>query len=182
MLSPRRLPLAAFVVTAACSAFSRPLTPQESRTELQRGEALLEQLLEDEQDVDKILWIKSVTEPTRELVEKIVEVSGSTLEALRQDEDPATAAMDPERALPPVEQATRDSIATKTTWDLLLSQETFEVRLLMCQGQALRYGRFLAESMAELTSSPAKKDTLARLGSSYEDLYKQVVERLVVRQ
>jgi hypothetical protein len=173
--------LSALVVAVSGGCSSLPLTRAEAAGELAAGYGSLHQLLTDESSVDKLLLVKSVGSETEEAIEGIAEASSRAAEKLEAlSRQSPSVRLDAPSGLPLIEQATRDSIASKTAMDLLFSDETFEVRLLMSQGQALRYGRFLAEQLRELETNEARREWLDDLARRFEEDYKRVVDLLEV--
>lgn len=168
---------------AGCSTWPKDMPAEVRATELSIGYAALLELLGDEQSVNKLLVIKSVGASTERVIDEISAVSGEALEDLEQLGVPgAEDDVDPGAALPVVERAARDAIEGQTARELLLSGDTFEVRLLLSQAQALRYGHFLAIELAVRDSNEKRRDRLTQLGESYEQLHAQVFELLDVAE
>jgi len=169
------------ILGAGCTTPLRPVhesVPGE-RTELDRGYATLASLLDDERQVHKILAIKSEGLPIRLLTQDIAATSAKAADELK-----VLSALDPainlEQSpdLPMIEAATRDSITIETTLDLVFSVDTFETRLLLSQGQALRYGRFLAVRLKQADPNTERRKWLDDFAGECERLYVQVVEAL----
>jgi hypothetical protein len=170
------------LVLGGCSLWPSRMTDAEKADELSMGYVSLRQLLEDEGKVDKLLLVKSVDAPTEQLIDEIASLSahaGDQLEELSALDPPV--AIDRPAGLPIVEQATRDSIASQTALDLVFSEDTFETRLLLSQGQALRYARFLTEALASRDPNESRQTWLRALARRYEEIYKRLIERLTVQ-
>lgn len=175
--------VAAGLALGGCKSWPSNMTEGRKASELTMGYGSLAQLLGDERSVDKLLLVKSVSPETEQLVKDIAEISATAYDRLQElSKLPPAVATDWPSELPVVEAATRDSIATKTALDLLFSADTFEVRLLMSQGQALRYGRFLIEAVAARDPNEARGEWLSGLAGEYEECYKRTVERLQVAE
>lgn len=156
----------------------RPTVPGEL-AELNRGYAALASLLGDERKVHQILAIKNENLPVRLLTQEIAAASAEaddTLTQLRSLDPPLNLEQPP--GLPMIEAATRDSIAMETALDLLFSTDTFETRLLLSQGQALRYGQCLAIRLKEADPNEERSAWLGELATEYERLYKDIVDAL----
>lgn len=169
------------LASLGCTSTVKTIDPTVAgeRTELDRGYATLASLLGDQRQVHKILPLKSEGLQVRILTQEIAATS-----ALADDALEGLVALDPPvntkqpTDLPMIEQAARDSIRTETTLDLLFSDETFETRLLLAQGQALRYGRFIAVRLKEADPNTKRQEWLGELAKEYERLYAQLVELL----
>ena len=156
----------------------RPSVPGE-RAELDRGYAALASLLGDERKVHQILAIKDANLSVRLLTQEIAAASAKaddTLERLRSLEPALNLEQEP--GLPMIEAAARESIAMETALDLLFSADTFETRLLLSQGQALRYGRFLAVRLKEADPNTERGQWLGELAKEFERLYSTVIAEL----
>ncbi len=178
----RILIAAALVVgTIGCTTALEPIKPSQpgAMGELDRGYATLASLLGDERKVHQILPLKSEGLAVKLLTQEIAAASAAADDELTHL---ATLApplnLDQPTDLPMIEQAARDSIRMETTLDLLFSNETFETRLMLAQGQALRYGRFLAVRLKEADPNAERQKWLGQLASQYEELYKKVVDQL----
>lgn len=171
----------AVAALAGCSSWPDDMTDDEKANQLAMGYGSLKELLDDEGSVDKILVIKSARGATKELVKSIAAVSAAASDKLEELSalEPSVRTDQP-AALPVLEGATRDSIASQTAQDLVFSSGTFEVRLLLSQAQALRYGRFLAEGLSARDSNAQRQAWLRNLAEEYERLYGQVVKRLTI--
>ncbi|MGE4557720.1 MAG: hypothetical protein AB7D07_12965 [Desulfovibrionaceae bacterium] len=144
------------------------------------GYSLLFDLVDDEQGVDEILSIKSVSKPTEAIIRRIARVSAQAASELNSLKNLTPSLQLDDVELPLVEKATRKSIAVKTAMDLLVSLDSFEVRLLLTQAQALRYGAYLALELKSLDSNRKRRHWLESFSKTCGELYDQVVARLRV--
>ena len=180
-LAGAAIAVCAALLTTGCTTTVKPVRPEVAGelTELDRGYATLAALLGDERKVHQILPLKSEGLPVRLITQEIAVASAKAddeLKALALLQPPLNLEQPPN--LPMIEQATRDSIAMETTLDLLFSTDTFETRLMVCQTQALRYGRFLALKLKEADPNDERQAWLAALAKEYERLYSAIVEEL----
>lgn len=141
--------------------------------------SLLEDLLDDEKNVDKVLIVKSAGKDVTALV-KLIAATATThkmeLEQLATN-DPTLnlKIMD----LPPGEQTTRKSTAKSKEHDLLFSSgANFEFNLLSTQSEAENYGWHLAKVAAENSSSDTEKRTFEQISDSMRHLYEQTVKQM----
>ena len=128
-------------------------------SELNKGYALLLDLLKDEARVSQILAIKNASPGVRSLLKRI----SSTASANRDEIDKLlgeTPALAPTGlGLPSIEVAARDRIAEDQTSVLLTSSgETFALRILLTQDRASGYASALASSLANLDPNVARRD------------------------
>lgn len=150
-------------------------------TALNQGYALLYDLVSQQQDLNKILWIKNTSPPVVELIEAIADVSGEMTRHLDewQQADP-TIRLD-STGLPEVDQATRKAITSYKTMTLLGDWgETFTRDLLLTQNEALNYGGYLMKVLSEKTPEADHAETLRTTGKRYLDLRDQAMAHLTV--
>ncbi len=153
------------------------LTP--AQHELNAGYALLYSLISDEARVDGLLSIKSLPEPTENLIRQIAQRSReakSKLEDLaRQD---ITLAFNRQN-LPEAEADSRRRIAEKLTRQLLFSNGVqLEVLLLATQFQSTNYGQALARSLQTMDHHPQRRQDLQQLAEDYDAFNKAILKRL----
>jgi hypothetical protein len=141
--------------------------------------ALLNDLLNDEKNLSKILIIKRNSKELKRLIVDISETSGDGAKMLQ-----SFAKADPSinlkvLGLPPGEVATRKAIA-KTKEHLLLhsKDDEFEFQILLTQSEALNYGAHLAKVAAENESNPRRAEELSRLSTHLSQLQVRVLEML----
>jgi hypothetical protein len=122
------------------------------------GYGLLYDLTGNEQNVDKILLVKTATAQVAAEIKHIAQLLGQAHEQLD-----AFAKQDPllrfgTTRLLTVEQKTRESIASQTTKGLLVSRgREFDLHLLLTQVQALQYASHLAQELAAGTTTPTAR-------------------------
>src|SRR5262249_34686249 len=111
--------------------------------------ALLDDLLNDEKNVSKILIIKHNSDELRKLVKEISKTAGRDAEMLESTAKKEGLNLK-QPDLPPGEVATRKAILKTREGTLLHSKDAeFEFQLLLTQVEALNYGAQLAQVVAE---------------------------------
>ncbi|HEV2696230.1 MAG TPA: hypothetical protein VG347_25315 [Verrucomicrobiae bacterium] len=141
--------------------------------------SLLYDLLNDEQNVSKVLIIKR---NSAELGRLIKDISKTAAGEKKQLED--MARIDPDLLLhaielPPGEKATRDSIAKTKEHELLFtSGSQFEFNLLLTQTDALSYGWHLAKIAADNSSRPEEIEQFKMMSQNLKTLDDKVLTRL----
>lgn len=141
--------------------------------------ALLEDLLNEEKHLSKILIIKRESRELNRLVKSISEAADHGADRLKimAQRDPGhdLTATD----LPPGEKAARESIA-KVKQHLLLHSggAEFEFQLLLTQTEALGYATHLALVAAENEPQPARAQELAGLSAQLKALHEEVLAML----
>jgi hypothetical protein len=145
--------------------------------------ALLDELLNEEKHLSKILFIKRESTELNRLVKNISETADAgadQLKALKKN-DPALAQV--VTALPPGEKATRESIAKVKQHTLLHSSGAeLEFQLLLTQAEALGYGSHLALVAAENEPQPARAQEFLALSLRLKSLHGQVLAMLRARK
>jgi len=137
--------------------------------------ALLDDLLNDEKNVSKILIVKHNSDELGTLIKQISETTGNGAKML-DEFSKSSGGLDLKRVdLPPGEVATRKAIS-KTKEHLLLSSKDaeFEFQLLLTQVEALNYGAHLAMVIADSETDPNRTREFLRLGSQLRDLRQRV--------
>jgi hypothetical protein len=141
--------------------------------------ALLDELLNEEKNLSKILIIKSASPKLKRLVKDISAAAGTNADLLKllMEKDPSLQL--PGNGLPPGEKATRDAIS-KTKEHLLLHTKgvEFELQLLLTQSEALNYGVHLALVAADNESQPERARQFSSLSTQLKQLHEQVVAML----
>ena len=146
--------------------------------QLTSGYSLLHELVAKQSSVDKILLIKSASEPTVELIRAIALASDEAQKQIRTYADQDARIELGHADLPGVEQATRDAIESVTAGKLIFDAERFELDLLLTQYEATKYGYFLARQLAKLDPDDRRRQWLGRFSESYQKLYDQTVTRI----
>jgi len=137
--------------------------------------SLLEQLLDQEKNVSKVLIIKHASRELSGLIKAISTAAGDGAKRLK-----SLAQGDPtldlgRQELPVGEKASRDAIAKTEEYDLLLSSgANFEFTLLLTQAQALNYGSHLAKVAADHSADPEEVDALLTISRTMDQLLTQV--------
>lgn len=177
--------LTSMAVTLGCSSTPSPKARTFDATDTDRnnGYALLYILVGKNQDVDKILTIKSTTPATAATVKDIAKLCKDAKIKLDEfaKEDPTLGMA--AHGLPKYEQQTREAIESTTTKRLLfVSGDTFEVRLLQTQAQSTDYMAHLALMLAENEKNETRATYLKQLSKQAEVYYNQSMERLTVNR
>jgi len=137
---------------------------------------LLNELLNEEKHVSKLLLIKRETDALHQLINRISDAAGDGADQLK-----ALAKLNPDldftsTALPEGEKATRASIAKAKQHTLLHSKGVeFEFQLLLTQAEALNYGTHLALVAAENEPQPEHAQQFAELSARLQVLHEQVL-------
>jgi hypothetical protein len=142
----------------------------------------LYQLLGQEKNLDKLLFIKLESDELEAIVESIENASSESADRLEQfaKTDPR---IDLQRLLlPPGEVAVRDAIC-KTKKDALLEpfNPPFEIELLRTQTEALSYAWHLAGVTAESEPHAKRKAWLKSFSAQMKQLHDQTLELLLAR-
>jgi hypothetical protein len=176
------------LVLVACSVCEKaPVSQADGILEsLNSGYGILNTTLRDEQHLKiirltkSIVTFKSISKPTRQIIDDIAQTSSAAVEKLEQ-----LASLSPLIELDTekggqVEQMTRDAIRITTAKEFLASKEDFELKLLISQSLALRYISHLAKELHAIETNSERRVWLAALSDHYEKLYLRVLSRLKV--
>ncbi len=141
--------------------------------------ALLDQLLNEEKNLSKILIIKKESADLKRLVKNISEDTGKEaklLEALaKKDPDLNLAGID----LPRGEVAARKAISKTKEHVLLHSKgQEFQFQILLTQSEALNYGAHLALVAAENEPEPTRAQDFSNISTQLKQLQEQVLGML----
>jgi hypothetical protein len=192
MRSSKMFVLLAFVLCGCESFQSQPAKTQPANeAEIRnvnlpvRNNALvlLDDLLNDEKNLSKVLIIKRNSDELGTLVKEISETAGKGAKMLDGYLKNGLA-LDVKRLdLPPGEAAARREIS-KTKEHLLLSSKDaeFEFQLLLTQVEALNYGAHLAMVAADCETDPGHTREFLRLSSQLRDLQERVEAMLRERR
>jgi len=137
--------------------------------------ALLNDLMNDEKNLSKVLIVKHNSDELGKLVKTISETAGNAAKLL-EEYSKSDGGIDFKRLdLPPGEAATRKLIAKTKEHELLSSKDAeFEFQLLLTQVEALNYGAHLAMVIADSEKDPSRTREFLRLGSELRDLRERV--------
>jgi hypothetical protein len=138
--------------------------------------SLLADLLNDEQNVDKVLIIKSASPDIAALIKLIAATAATHKRELDEmaTNDPTLNlhALD----LPPGEAAAREATAKVKKHELLFSTGTnFEFNLLCTQAEAQSYGCQLAGVAAKNSENPDQTQTFDTISQTMDRLNQQVL-------
>ena len=150
------------------------------------GYGILRATLRDEQHLKTIrltktiVTFKSISEPTRRIIDDIAQTSSTALEELEQLASLSPGIMfDAERG-EQIEQMTRDALRITTAKEFLASKDEFEVIFLISQTQALRFISHLTKELSTIEVNTKRRVWLGKLSDQYEQLYRRVLTRLKV--
>ena len=130
--------------------------------------------------IKTIVTFKSISEPTRQIIDDIAQISSAALEELEQLVSLSPEIMFETRKDRDVEQMTRDALRITTAKEFLASKEEFEVVLLISQSQALRFISHLAKELHVIETNAKRKAWLGALSDQFEKLYHRVLSRLKI--
>jgi hypothetical protein len=150
------------------------------------GYGILRATLKDERHLKTIrltktiVTFKSISEPTRRIIDDIAQTSSTALEELEQLASLSPGIIfDAERG-GQIEQMTRDALRITTVKEFLASKDEFEVIFLISQTQALRFISHLTKELSVIEINAKRKEWLGRLSYQYEQLYLRVISRLKI--
>jgi hypothetical protein len=141
--------------------------------------ALLDDLLNDEKNLGKVLLIKHHSEQLGKLVKDISAAAGQGAKMV-DSMAKTTPGLDLKQVdLPQGETATRKAISKSKEHMLLHSADAeFELQLLLTQVEALNYGANLAQVAADNESDPERVRQLSALSAQLKDLDENVITAL----
>jgi hypothetical protein len=148
----------------------------DEKTQVRNNAAsLLAQLLDEERNVSKILFIKHASPGVSGLITSIsttADDGGKRLKGLAQYDTTFDLTR---QDLPAGEKASRDAEGSTEEHDLLFSSgANFEFTLLLTQAQALGYGSHLAKVAADNSADRGEADAFRALSRSLNQLLIQV--------
>jgi hypothetical protein len=141
--------------------------------------SLLDDLLNDEKNVSKILIIKRNSEELGQLIKAISKGAAENQKQLERltTNDPSLNLHTIE--LPQGEKATRAAVAKTEEHELLFSSGMeFEFNLLLTQAEALSYGSHLAKIAAENSLLPEEVQKFTAMSQLMQTLYDQVIAQM----
>jgi hypothetical protein len=152
-----------------------PICTIEEATEsaqLQFGYSIFLGLMNDESQVAGILKFKSTSNTTSALLRAISEVSREAGQAVK--------GLEGELGLPIIEIDTRNRITNIQMARLLLAGQSFELKMLLSQANAMGYARSLAASLAEADPDSARSKMMTEFENSFADLEDAAIVQLLV--
>jgi len=189
MRSPKFLAILLAFFLCGCQAFrnqsgktqTTTTTQQNNQTMLVRNNAmaLLDDLLNDEKNVSKILLVKHHSDELGKLIKDISETAGQGAKMLDEVAKQETG-LDLKRLdLPPGEMAARKAIS-KTKEHLLLTSKDaeFELQLLLTQVEALNYGAHLSMVIAGCETDANRTREFLQLSARLRDLQERELTML----
>ena len=127
-----------------------------------------------------IVSLKSISEPTKQIIDDIAQTSATALEELELLASLTPGIIFDIERLGQIDQMTRDAIRITTAKEFLTSKEDFEVRLLVSQTQALRFISHLTKELHAVETNAKRKEWLGTISEQYEKLYLRVLSRLKI--
>jgi len=172
----------------ACNDHGKnPVSCSDTTTQsLNVGYSILRVTLRDEQHLKTIRFtkaivtFKSISEPTKRVIDDIAQTSAVALEELEQLESLAPGIIFDIERVGQIDQMTRDALRITTAKEFLTSNEDFEVRLLVSQTQALRFISHLTKELHVIETNTKRKEWLGAISEQYEMLYLRVLSRLKI--
>ena len=173
------------IVIALTGCSSTPKPPSENGgmfRERNEGFSLLYKLMSDESKVGGIFIIKSASEPVKGLVKEI----GAACDGAKKQMDGFPELNNrieydvPD--LPKLEQESRDLEAKADTKDLLTSTgNTFQLRLVFTQAQAMAYAKNLCDALIADEDDPQIKQFLTALSLQCAGFQQRLMDLLTVK-
>lgn len=147
----------------------------QDKTELMNGYRLLYDLAQNETQVDKVFIIKKGISPLEETIKKIAEAARKLEKDLESVARYDSVEPFGPSALPPVEIATRKSIADfKRNRILSGSPAQFQKELLVSQIEALTYGSNLLDTLIATDPNPTRVQILQRHVARWKNLRQEI--------
>jgi len=179
-LCPVALLLAGLMLGCATKpeAQSPKVTSQDQQFAVRNeGYSLLYDLMSDEKDVSKLLLIKHEQSDVGELIKEIARTCAEAAKHLERFEKADPHLHLKMTGLPKAEVQTRELIS-KTSGKELLSKggEKFEIRILLTQSEALRYGSHLAIVVQMMENDSDRKTFLGETSQKLAALHQRVID------
>ncbi|GHB94163.1 hypothetical protein [Cerasicoccus arenae] len=135
------------------------------------GFALLYSITSQQQNVDKLLWIKDPGAATEAWVEQIATFNQAVTKQLEAWRDGGQVSSLTARGLPSAEIEARERATRRTTGELLFSQDVdLRISLILAQLKALGYCADLSYAIGQETSDEAIKTTVANWDTRFKEL------------
>ncbi len=174
-----------WVTTGLClvmlSCQSTPAPPQPGdplAPSLLEGYSLLFELVSKQRQVDGIFLLKSASKTTTDVVVSIAKLSQQAADQIQAFADQEAQLTLDRESLPTVERSARGAIESATTKELLFADEGFELRLLLTQVEATRYGASLAQALMEIEKNTPRHQWLKQFKDRYARAHTDVYERI----
>lgn len=172
----------------ACTDHGEDPVPRSDATpqSLNVGYSILRATLRDEQHLKiirftkAIVTFKSISEPTRQVIDDIAQTSAVVLDELEKLSSLTPGIVFDIEMVGQIDQMTRDALRITTAKEFIASKEDFEVRLLVSQTQALRFISHLAKELQVVETNSKRKEWLGTISDQYEKLYLRVLSRLKI--
>jgi hypothetical protein len=165
---------------------AEPGTTGKSAADLQTRNnalALLDDLLNDEKNLSKLLIVKRNSDELGRLVENISKTAGKGADLLQTIAKNEPGLDLKKTDLPPGEAATRKAISKTKEHVLLHSKNAeFEFQLLLTQVEGLNYGAHLAMVAAENEPQASRTREFLALGEQLRNLHEQVLAMVRARR
>ncbi len=179
---------AVLLMNSACrhTSPSPPITsapPQRPEQQIRVNSlSLLHQLLEQQRNVDKLLFLKKESAETHRLIKAIASASATGARRLESFAAKDASLRLDQMALPAGESAVRDAITSTKTKELLTPfNPHFERDLLLTQAEALSYAWHLAKIAAANETAPARAQYLTALSDEMKQFHQQTVSLMEAR-
>lgn len=171
----------------ACTDREDPVSRSDATPQsLNVGYSILRATLRDEQHLKTIRFtktivtFKSISEPTKQVIDDIAQTSAVVLDELEKLASLTPGIVFDIERVGQIDQMTRDALRVTTAKEFLTSKEDFEVRLLVSQTQALRFISHLANELHIIETNSKRKEWLGTISDQYEKFYLRVLSRLKI--
>lgn len=161
---------------------TRPAAAPPPRSDLVIGYDLLERTLEDEANLGKLGFFKTITldrppESIRELMTKVADTAAETLDQLERQRKaaPPIAKMEKQGG---IGDRLQDAIKEQTKSDLLERSPRFSARLLLSQGQALGMLTALTGELEKIDPNKERREWLHHLSGQFGKMYDAYMKEL----
>lgn len=149
--------------------------------ELSHGYSALHAMADKNRQLDKLLWVKSVTSPTEALVKRVSKVSAEAAETISDIAKTSDTIELGEDGVPAIDATARDGIESATRKTLIMGNgESFEVQLILSQIRAMQWGAQMADALAEQDPDQAHQKRMRALGEQFAQLRDALTARLAL--
>lgn len=154
----------------------------ESQEGAPAGFALLYSVTSQQQDVNKLLWIKDPGEQIDAWIREIASFNGEVTKQLEEWKSSGALVNLSNTGLPAAERKARELAARHTTEELLLGTGTdLRLDLMVAQLKALAYCGDMCAAVADMPEGQAMKDTLEAWSSKFMELNAHGMQLLGVK-